>query len=799
MNFRTVFSTALVIASLVANGLSFPIPFHHKDDQIAREPMVRIGLLTNTRSVLISSTDQDLVASLSGAPGTELNTKSVRVSSSGYDAPVYELFNFETEAFQSRAEADARADAIRQKTGELVSVSYGSEEGAFRIKIGSGKETRAEADEYLAELVTEGIEDVEIVPDRLQSPSDDAIALTAQIRNTPKSQVRSLFSEESGERARTRGRIVRTASAPSSWRKNINVPVNASLREVVVSGSTAESKFSSLRAVTIGPGNGRGIVKLNGKKYRGKMQVFVNSKGGISVVNVVPMEDYLLGVVPAELSLPQLEAQKAQAVAARTYAIANRAGFAEKGYDMLPTVWSQVYKGVSIETKMGTQAVLQTRGVVATYEGKPINALYTSTCGGRTEDSGNIFEFNEPYLKGVDCSLEGHEHFDPFLVKTNRRPALIHNEANYDLVRLASKYAVNNFLMITPQYTDDYFEDPPTESELRSWLNNLGAKFGRTYAVINANSSKPLNLARILHAIIYPPAAADAAETLMSESDIEYQLSFLDAGEVPKNERAILAELMRDGWFSIYSDLTIKPNKHYSRGKILRLIDNIYSKKGWTFEFESGTANPTSDGKLIIESGRNDMELSLNPDAYLFRKFGDSFYQVKEIALMGGEPVRYKTNEVGEVVYLEAEPTEKTTVAESMSPFTFWKANLSASTVRARLSRYVRGLGTLIDLKIKNKGFSKRATELEIVTTNGTKYLKGGKIRSALKLREQLFVMNKRYGANGRVVSISFTGRGWGHGVGMCQYGAYGLAKMGVTYDRIIRHYYTGVDLTRMY
>ena len=58
--------------------------------------------------------------------------------------------------------------------------------------------------------------------------------------------------------------------------------------------------------------------------------------------------------------------------------------------------------------------------------------------------------------------------------------------------------------------------------------------------------------------------------------------------------------------------------------------------------------------------------------------------------------------------------------------------------------------------------------------------------------------MNKRYSGN-QVASYTFTGRGWGHGVGMCQYGAYGLAKMGVKYDEIIRHYYTGVDLTKAY
>ncbi len=111
--------------------------------------------------------------------------------------------------------------------------------------------------------------------------------------------------------------------------------------------------LTSLRAVTIGSEEPGGTVYLNGKKYRGKMEVFVNSKGALTVVNVVPMEAYLLGVVPSELSLPQIEAQKAQAVAARTYAAANKDTYGDDGFDMLPTVWSQVYKGVSIETTNG--------------------------------------------------------------------------------------------------------------------------------------------------------------------------------------------------------------------------------------------------------------------------------------------------------------------------------------------------------------------------------------------------------------------------------------------------------------
>jgi stage II sporulation protein D len=133
-----------------------------------------------------------------------------------------------------------------------------------------------------------------------------------------------------------------------------------------------------------------------------------------------------------------------------------------------------------------------------------------------------------------------------------------------------------------------------------------------------------------------------------------------------------------------------------------------------------------------------------------------------------------------------------------MSPFTNWSRTLSASAVQSLLSRHVRGIGTLYDLNVKQKGSSRRAVELEIVTENGSRSLKGGAIRSALKLNEQLFVIDKRYSGN-RVVSYTFIGRGWGHGVGMCQYGAYGMAKLGVKYDDILKHYYTGIDLTRAY
>ncbi|HEY0657975.1 MAG TPA: SpoIID/LytB domain-containing protein, partial [Pyrinomonadaceae bacterium] len=590
---------------------------------------------------------------------------------------------------------------------------------------------------------------------------------------------------------------VRSLIKPTGSSQPVNAAIAANLREVIVNGTSAAARFSSLKSVAFGSFNERSVpVRLNGKAYRGKIEVFVNSRGTLTVVNVVSLEDYLLGVVPEELSLPSIEAQKAQAVAARTYAVANVNGFGSQGFDLLPTIRSQVYGGVSAESSMGTNAVLQTRGIIATYKGKPINAYYTSTCGGRTENSENIFDVYEPYLRGVECSLEGHRHFEPFLIKTVRIPAKLRDEQNLELVRLMSLLAVNGFQLSTAQMSDDWFEDSPTQSELSNWLNQLAVKFGKTFPNVNKETAKPGELARILAQMVYGDAYAD---TLLSEADINYQLSFDDAAEIPQTRRADIAMLMRDGYFSVYPDLTLKPQKPFSRAKMLRLIEQIYSKKKWTPALQSGTTQSSENGFLVIKSGKTNRQLTVRPDVFLLRQFGERFYPVKEAALIGGETVNFQTDPTGAVIYLEIKPADTTATAEKASPFTLWNVNLASSAVGSRLSRYVRGIGTLYDVNIKRRGFSRRPIELEIVGSNGVKTLKGGKIRSALRLKEQLFAMNKRYDSSGRVTSYSFTGRGWGHGVGMCQYGAYGLGKMGVKYDAIIKHYYTGVDLTKAY
>ena len=769
--FLVITILALTAAQTRADGFEFL--------KLGSEPLIRVGLSTNTGSVTISTADSSLVSVSPDEAAKLLGTTRVTVTARVYRPPEVEEFRIEFQNYQTQGEANDLAKDIRDATGQTAIASVDMTTGLWKVWVGAVMPTAEEANAFKADLAEKGFDDGVIVSDKKVVPSDDALALSQQLKTVGKSDVRSLVKTTS-------------STGPAS----ASDAINPNLREVIVNGASDVARFSSLKTIAFGSVNERfNPVRLNGKAYRGTIEVFVNARGTLSVVNVVPLEDYLLGVVPSELGLPQLEAEKAQAVAARTYAVANLNEFNSQGFDLLPTVWSQVYNGVSIETPMGTQAVNETRGIIATYNGKPINALYTSTCGGRTEDSENIFDKAEPYLRGVECSLEEHRYFEPFTIRTVRTAAKLREDGNLDLVKLMSLLAVNGFQLATADMTDQWFEDAPTQSELSNWLNQIALKFGKPFPNVTKDSGKPAELARILTSIIYPP---DYSDTLYSDSDVAYQLTFDDAAEIPKERRADVAALLRDGYFTLHPDLTLKPTKPFSRAQMLRLIQTIFEKKKWMPQLQTGVANPTADGKLMLKSGRSSRAISVRPDVFLFRQFGDRMYPVRETTLIGGEEVAFQTDATGAVSYLEVKPTSLPTTAEAMSPHTFWNVTLSAGAVQSRLSRYVRDIGTLYDVSVKRRGTSRRAIELEIVGSNGVKSLKGGRIRSALRLKEQLFVINKRY-AGSAVASYTFTGRGWGHGVGMCQYGAYGMAKMGVKYGDILKHYYTGIELTKAY
>lgn len=145
-------------------------------------------------------------------------------------------------------------------------------------------------------------------------------------------------------------------------------------------------------------------LKLNGRKYRGLIKILPQG-GNVQVINVVYMEDYLRGVVPPEIgkrTIDEIEAVKAQAVAARTYAMAHLGQYPGQPYDMKSSIIDQLYLGYEIENKLVNTAINATSGKVVFYDDGFVNAYYHSTCGGMTDNIDHVWDRKEtPYLKAV--------------------------------------------------------------------------------------------------------------------------------------------------------------------------------------------------------------------------------------------------------------------------------------------------------------------------------------------------------------------------------------------------------------
>lgn len=162
-----------------------------------------------------------------------------------------------------------------------------------------------------------------------------------------------------------------------------------------------------------------GTLSVGGKPYRGSALIQPASAGRVTAINVVEMEEYLLGVVPHEIGkvgADLLEAAKAQAVAARTYAVAHRGRRSSLGFDYYATVQDQVYGGSASEHDVTSRAVRETAGEIMTYRGVPIEAYYHSTCAGQTAAIDEVWnEKPRPYLVSVvdtdPATGQAYDHF----------------------------------------------------------------------------------------------------------------------------------------------------------------------------------------------------------------------------------------------------------------------------------------------------------------------------------------------------------------------------------------------------
>jgi len=201
-----------------------------------------------------------------------------------------------------------------------------------------------------------------------------------------------------------------------------------------------------------------GLVGWSGRWYRGEFRVHASGEQGLSLVNVLDLENYLRGVLPSEIGTPpaeRYEAVKAQAVAARSYTLSYLGRRAELGFDLWATVEDQVYEGTKRENEQSDRALAETRGEVLVAEGIPIRALYSSTCGGRTSNVEDVWPWAwTSYLRSVRDADSGDSYC-----------------AGSSTYRWKERWSVADFLAAVRQYAPAEGASPVT---LRGGL--LGAR-----------------------------------------------------------------------------------------------------------------------------------------------------------------------------------------------------------------------------------------------------------------------------------------------------------------------------------
>jgi stage II sporulation protein D len=427
-------------------------------------------------------------------------------------------------------------------------------------------------------------------------------------------------------------------------------------------------------------------------------------------------------------AFPALEALKAQAVAARTYAVAHLGEYEAAGYDICDSQLCQVYGGVDIEHPLTDQAVRETAGEIAVYGGAPIDAMYHSTCGGHTEDAAAVLpDRAAPYLKGVACTSDGVV----VIGEATPRGRWVGSLERLALVGESIAAALG----VAPQ--------PVALASRLGGRPAHGGAIGLAAAFALPDPS-PLR----------PDGAPGATE--------ERLVGLLATFRLPLPERT--GSVSRQRWE-------------------LALVVRLAQLAGAVRTVSGALAPGGAFVRIVNERGESVQELAAGATGCERR--GDAWRAGPVAARAGSPATAWCVGELCPLVEVEPRPE-----ADGASSWSWWARELSRDEIGRRLS-----FPGLASVTVARRGASGRALAMTLRGAGGTREVGGYAFRRALDLPDTLFVVAERAAAEGAVVR--FLGRGWGHGIGMCQNGAYGKAVAGADYRRVLAAYYTGIDVIR--
>jgi stage II sporulation protein D len=556
-----------------------------------------------------------------------------------------------------------------------------------------------------------------------------------------------------------------------------------------------DSRLTSATRLYALPSAGSAL-KVQGKAYRGLIEFRVDTAGRLRAIDWVELESYLRGVVPSELGpeiWPQIEALKAQAVAARTYALANASQFEDDGYDICATPRCQAYGGVAAEHPLSDRAVAETKGEISTWEGRPIDALYTATCGGHTEDAKEIFpEQAAPYLVGVPCRAEDQALARTRKVVKGAPPLAVATENGDDVTRDVALLAAGGVFGADPgAHLARELAKPVSAKTLRAWTQGLAKLAGRPEP--EGAPIEPSTLGKAALALARDLGWTERAEVLLSEADLDAVLRDPKSHALPAPERRALTYLVQQGAIRPTSDgrwpLSSAPTGATIAFALAR-IGEAYK----AFDLDEGTVAGASGAGLSIVRGQGSAALPLAAAPRLFTAAGARTFPVSELQLWPGDRIRYHVESGGRIDFLELRPPAKGLSDDRSAVVYSWEVRKTAAELQEAVDKRVP-VGTLTDLRVVRRGVSGRIVELAVVGSRGTSIVKGFDVRNLLDVRESLTVIELQRDGSGGITGAVLAGKGWGHGVGLCQVGAYGMAMRGADYKAILSHYYPGTSL----
>ena len=175
---------------------------------------------------------------------------------------------------------------------------------------------------------------------------------------------------------------------------------------------------------------------------------------------------------------------------------------------------------------------------------------------------------------------------------------------------------------------------------------------------------------------------------------------------------------------------------------------------------------------------------------------GDERLAMKDGSWIGGELVEFRAE--GDAIQLAVYRLNfANPAADRFSRLAIWQTHKTAQELNAAFKPLA--IGDFTDMRVVDRGLSERPVNTEVVGSTGRRTVRALRLRTLLGLRDSLFSYDIERNAAGAVIGATFFGRGWGHGVGMCQVGAFGMALDGATYEEILKKYYKGIELKKLY